>query len=127
MREKPALQQGSDRKPASPRAVVAIEDPDPRVSGRGIARLREAGIEVTIGVCRDEAAALNLGFFLRVTEGRPMVTLKLATSLDGRIATASGDSKWITGEQARAEAHCCAPATTPSWSVRQRRSPTIRR
>ncbi len=87
------------------RVVVAMQDPDPRVSGRGIARLREAGVEVTVGPCREEATQLNLGFFLRVTEGRPMVTLKLATSLDGRIATASGDSKWITGEQARAEAH----------------------
>ncbi len=88
------------------RAVVAIEDPDQRVAGRGIARLREAGIDVTTGTCRAEAAALNRGFFLRVAEGRPLITLKLATSLDGRIATASGDSKWITGEQARATAHC---------------------
>ena len=88
------------------RAVVAIEDPDQRVAGRGIARLRDAGIELTTGICRAEAAALNRGFFLRVAEGRPLITLKLATSLDGRIATASGDSKWITGEQARATAHC---------------------
>jgi diaminohydroxyphosphoribosylaminopyrimidine deaminase/5-amino-6-(5-phosphoribosylamino)uracil reductase len=87
------------------RAVVAVEDPDPRVCGRGIARLRVAGIEVTTGVCRDEATEINLGFFLRVTQRRPMVTLKLATSLDGRIATAAGHSKWITGERARAEAH----------------------
>jgi diaminohydroxyphosphoribosylaminopyrimidine deaminase/5-amino-6-(5-phosphoribosylamino)uracil reductase len=87
------------------RAVIAVEDPDPRVSGRGVARLRAAGIEVTTGVCRDEAAEINLGFFLRVTQRRPMITLKLATSLDGRIAAAGGDSKWITGEQARAEAH----------------------
>jgi diaminohydroxyphosphoribosylaminopyrimidine deaminase / 5-amino-6-(5-phosphoribosylamino)uracil reductase len=87
------------------RAVVAMEDPDPRVSGRGIARLREAGIEVAVGICREEATEINLGFLLRVTQQRPMITLKLATSLDGRIATASGDSKWITGEQARAEAH----------------------
>jgi diaminohydroxyphosphoribosylaminopyrimidine deaminase/5-amino-6-(5-phosphoribosylamino)uracil reductase len=82
-----------------------MEDPDPRVSGRGIARLREAGIEVAIPVCRNEAAEINFGFFLRVSQQRPMITLKLATSLDGRIATAFGDSKWITGEQARAEAH----------------------
>ncbi len=88
------------------RAVVAIEDPDQRVAGRGVARLRDAGIELKTGVCRAEAAALNRGFFLRVAEGRPLITLKLATSLDGRIATASGDSKWITGDQARAKAHC---------------------
>jgi diaminohydroxyphosphoribosylaminopyrimidine deaminase / 5-amino-6-(5-phosphoribosylamino)uracil reductase len=87
------------------RAVVAVEDPDPRVSGRGAARLRSAGIEVTIGVCREDAAEINLGFFLRAIEGRPMITLKLATSLDGRIATAGGDSKWMTGAQARARAH----------------------
>src|SRR5512134_1145041 len=87
------------------RVVIAMEDPDPRVSGRGIARLRETGIDVAIPVCGDEAAAINLGFVLRVTQQRPMITLKLATSLDGRIATASGDSEWLTGEQARSEAH----------------------
>lgn len=87
------------------RVVVGAHDPNPRVDGRGIARLRAAGIAVTDGVCAREAAALNEGFFLRITRGRPLITLKLATSLDGRIATASGDSKWITGERARAEAH----------------------
>lgn len=87
------------------RVVVAVEDPDPRVNGRGIARLQAAGIEVSLGACREEAKALNEGFFLRITHGRPLVTLKLATSLDGRIATATGDSKWITGERARAAAH----------------------
>jgi diaminohydroxyphosphoribosylaminopyrimidine deaminase/5-amino-6-(5-phosphoribosylamino)uracil reductase len=87
------------------RVVIAAEDPDPRVRGGGVARLRRAGLAVTIGVCSEDAAELNLGFFLRVTEGRPMVTLKLASSLDGRIATQSGDSRWITGEQARAEGH----------------------
>ena len=87
------------------RAVVSLEDPDPRVSGRGIAQLRAAGREVVTGCCRDKALALNRGFVLRVTEGRPLFTLKLATSLDGRIATGTGDSKWITGEQARARAH----------------------
>jgi diaminohydroxyphosphoribosylaminopyrimidine deaminase/5-amino-6-(5-phosphoribosylamino)uracil reductase len=87
------------------RVVVAAEDPDPRVSGRGLARLREAGLEVTTGVCREEATEINLGFFLRVTQRRPMITLKLASSLDGRIAAAEGDSKWITGDRARAWAH----------------------
>src|SRR5262249_33263856 len=87
------------------RAAVAVEDPDPRVSGRGLARLREAGVRVDLGVCAAEANELNAGFFLRVREGRPLVSLKLATSLDGRIATQSGESKWITGEAARRRAH----------------------
>ncbi len=87
------------------RVVLPIEDPDPRVSGRGIARLKSAGIAVTAGICAEAAAALNEGFFRRVGEGRPLVTLKLATSLDGRIATASGESRWITGEAARNRAH----------------------
>jgi diaminohydroxyphosphoribosylaminopyrimidine deaminase/5-amino-6-(5-phosphoribosylamino)uracil reductase len=85
--------------------VIATADPDPRVSGRGTAILRSAGIDVTGGIGRAEADEINAGFFCRVRTGRPLVTLKLATSLDGRIATASGDSKWITGEQARARAH----------------------
>jgi diaminohydroxyphosphoribosylaminopyrimidine deaminase / 5-amino-6-(5-phosphoribosylamino)uracil reductase len=87
------------------RVVVTVEDPDPRVSGRGIARLREAGIEVATGVLADEARALNEGFFRRIAEGRPLVTLKLASTLDGRIATSSGESQWITGELARERAH----------------------
>jgi diaminohydroxyphosphoribosylaminopyrimidine deaminase/5-amino-6-(5-phosphoribosylamino)uracil reductase len=87
------------------RVVVACRDPDPRVDGRGIAKLRDAGIEVVEGVARAEAEALNAGFFLRVRENRPYVTLKLAGSLDMRIATASGESKWITGEASRARAH----------------------
>jgi diaminohydroxyphosphoribosylaminopyrimidine deaminase / 5-amino-6-(5-phosphoribosylamino)uracil reductase len=87
------------------RVVVPVEDPDPRVSGRGIARLRKAGIEVTTGLLADEASALNEGFFRRICEGRPLVTLKLASTLDGRIATQSGESRWITGETARRRAH----------------------
>ena len=87
------------------RVVAAIEDPDPRVSGRGIARLKEAGITVETGPCADEAVELNAGFLCRVKHGRPLVTLKLATSLDGRIATASGESRWITGAAARERAH----------------------
>lgn len=87
------------------RVVGAVEDPDPRVSGRGFARLRAAGLAVTTGLLADVAADLNAGFFLRVREGRPLFTLKLATSLDGRIATGSGDSRWITGEAARAQGH----------------------
>ncbi len=87
------------------RCVVATGDPDPRVSGGGLAMLRQAGIEVLEGVGKAEADEINAGFFCRVHSGRPMVTLKLATSLDGRIATAAGDSKWITGEAARARGH----------------------
>lgn len=85
--------------------VVACEDPDPRVAGRGLARLRDGGVRVTSGVGQSAAADLNRGFFLRTAEGRPLFTLKMATSLDGRIATASGESRWITGEHARAIAH----------------------
>ncbi len=87
------------------RVVVAVEDRDPQVRGRGLARLRDAGAEVVCGVCEDEAAALNAGFFLRVGEGRPLIALKTATTLDGRIATRGGESRWITGEAARARAH----------------------
>jgi len=87
------------------RAVVAVEDPDPRVSGRGIARLRAAGIRVDVGACAAEAGELNAGFLTRIDKGRPLVALKLATSLDGRIATRTGDSRWITGEAPRRRAH----------------------
>jgi diaminohydroxyphosphoribosylaminopyrimidine deaminase/5-amino-6-(5-phosphoribosylamino)uracil reductase len=87
------------------RVVVPLEDPDPRVGGRGLATLSEAGVEVTLGVAHAPAAALNQGFFLHVREGRPLFTLKLATTLDGRIATHGGESHWITGERARQRAH----------------------
>ncbi|MDE3079124.1 MAG: bifunctional diaminohydroxyphosphoribosylaminopyrimidine deaminase/5-amino-6-(5-phosphoribosylamino)uracil reductase RibD [Paracoccaceae bacterium] len=87
------------------RVVTALTDPDPRVAGRGHALLRAAGIEVTEGLLSTEAWRANLGFLTRVREGRPMVTLKLASSLDGRIATASGESRWITGPEARRVVH----------------------
>lgn len=87
------------------RAVVAIEDPDPRVAGRGLKKLAGAGVTVALGACGEEAAEINAGFLLRVKEGRPLFTLKTATTLDGRIATRTGDSRWITGEPARARAH----------------------
>jgi diaminohydroxyphosphoribosylaminopyrimidine deaminase/5-amino-6-(5-phosphoribosylamino)uracil reductase len=87
------------------RVVAPLEDTDPRVSGQGFARLRAAGIAVTTGVLAAEAMQDHAGFLLRNATGRPRVTLKLATSLDGRIATASGDSQWITGPEARRAVH----------------------
>lgn len=87
------------------RCVIAAGDPDPRVAGGGIAILERAGIAITRDVLRDEAAELNAGFFSRIAQGRPLVTLKLATSLDGKIATMTGESKWITGADARALGH----------------------
>ncbi len=83
------------------KVVSAMADPNPVVNGQGHARLKAAGIEVEIGDGAREAAEINAGFFLRVGEGRPLFHLKMAVSLDGRIATASGESKWITGEAAR--------------------------
>lgn len=87
------------------RAVIALKDPDSRVDGGGIARLKAAGIDTVVGVCEAEAAEVNAGFIRNVRDGRPQVTLKLATSLDGRIATKSGHSQWITGDDARRLAH----------------------
>jgi len=87
------------------RVVSAIEDPDPRVKGQGHARLRAAGIAVEIGEGAAEAADINAGFLRRISDGRPLFHLKLATSLDGAIATAKGESKWITGSAARAAGH----------------------
>ena len=87
------------------RVVVATGDPDPRVAGRGLAVLEAAGIAVTVGVRAAEAKADHAGFLRRVTEGLPWITLKLAASLDGRIATATGESQWITGPAARLRVH----------------------
>ena len=87
------------------RVVVALEDPDPRVAGEGMRRLRAAGLDVEVGLCAEEAAEVNAGFLNRLRLGRPLVTLKFATSLDGRIATAGGESQWITGPPARERAH----------------------
>ena len=87
------------------RVVVAGDDPDPRVNGSGLARLRAAGVDVTAGLLAAEADEQQAGFLSRIRIGRPMVTLKLATTLDGRIATAGGESRWITGPQARRAGH----------------------
>ena len=87
------------------RVVCALEDPDPHVSGNGFSKLRDAGIKVDIGLLNDEAVEINQGFLLHRTIGRPMVTLKMAATLDGRIATKSGESRWITGEASRHAVH----------------------
>ncbi|RUL71486.1 bifunctional diaminohydroxyphosphoribosylaminopyrimidine deaminase/5-amino-6-(5-phosphoribosylamino)uracil reductase RibD [Dyella choica] len=85
------------------RVVIAAEDPFPQVAGQGIAKLRAAGIEVESGLMREAARELNIGFFSRIERHRPWVRVKLAMSLDGRTALANGESKWITGEAARAD------------------------
>lgn len=87
------------------RVVVACPDPNPQVAGRGIARLREAGIRTEVGLMEREARELNAPFAKFITTGKPFVTLKAACSLDGKIATRSGDSKWISNETARREVH----------------------
>jgi diaminohydroxyphosphoribosylaminopyrimidine deaminase/5-amino-6-(5-phosphoribosylamino)uracil reductase len=87
------------------RVVIATLDPDKRVDSQGVATLRDAGIVVEHGLLEDEAREDLAGFFLRVTEDRPLVTLKLATTLDGKIATAAGESQWLTGAEARRMAH----------------------
>lgn len=87
------------------RVATALTDPDPRVSGRGHAILRDGGVTVTEGVCEARARQLQAGFLKRITQGLPFVTLKLAATLDGRIATATGESRWITGPQARRRVH----------------------
>lgn len=92
------------------RVVTALEDPDSRVAGSGLARLAAAGIAVESGVCADIAACDLGGYLMRQRAGRPRFSLKLATSLDGRIATAGGDSRWITGTLARARGHALRAA-----------------
>lgn len=87
------------------RVVIATDDPDPRVSGQGVERLKSAGIDVTIGVLEYQAKIAHQGFLSRIVKSRPMVTLKLAASFDGRIATQTGESQWITGPDARRMVH----------------------
>ncbi|MEM8643899.1 MAG: bifunctional diaminohydroxyphosphoribosylaminopyrimidine deaminase/5-amino-6-(5-phosphoribosylamino)uracil reductase RibD [Pseudomonadota bacterium] len=87
------------------RVVIGIRDPDPRTAGRGIEKLASAGVEVTEGVLAAEAASVTLGHLLRVTEGRPAVTLKLAMGSDGRIPQGDGKPVWTTGPQARSHGH----------------------
>jgi diaminohydroxyphosphoribosylaminopyrimidine deaminase/5-amino-6-(5-phosphoribosylamino)uracil reductase len=90
-------------KPA--RVVIGLKDPDERTSGRGIGKLREAGIEARVGIGRKQAADSLSGWLTRLKLGRPRITLKLALSIDGKIALPSGESKWITGEDARKHVH----------------------
>ncbi len=92
-----------DARPA--RVVIALKDPDTRTSGKGVRRLRRAGIDVSLGVCRDAAKRSLSGWLTRLDLGRPRITLKLALSIDGKIALPSGESKWITGEEARRHVH----------------------
>ncbi|MGZ8225937.1 MAG: bifunctional diaminohydroxyphosphoribosylaminopyrimidine deaminase/5-amino-6-(5-phosphoribosylamino)uracil reductase RibD [Methylococcaceae bacterium] len=87
------------------RVVMAMQDPNPLVSGRGLEKLKAAGIEVVCGVLQEDAQALNRGFIKRMTKNRPFVRTKLAMSLDGRTAMASGESKWITSAEARTDVH----------------------
>ncbi|GAA4710337.1 bifunctional diaminohydroxyphosphoribosylaminopyrimidine deaminase/5-amino-6-(5-phosphoribosylamino)uracil reductase RibD [Sphingomonas lutea] len=87
------------------RVVVAMRDPDPRTDGKGLARLRDAGVEVRVGIARSAARASLSGWLTRLALGRPRITLKLALSIDGKIALPSGESKWITGEDARHHVH----------------------
>ena len=87
------------------RVVIAMQDPNPSVQGKGIAALRKAGLSVTVDVARSEAEKLNKAYGHWMKTGRPYVTLKAGMTLDGQLATASGDSRWITGELSRKEVH----------------------
>ena len=87
------------------RVVAPVEDPNPKVSGRGFEHLRSAGVDVSCGLMAREATQLNEKYFHFMRTGRPFVHLKLALSLDGKIATRTGDSRWISGEESRARAH----------------------
>ena len=93
------------------RVVAAMEDPNPRVSGTGFERLREAGIDVRVGLLQQDATELNIGFIKRMATGLPWVRCKVAASIDGRTGLANGESKWITGDEARrdVEAQALAP------------------
>ena len=87
------------------RVVVAVQDPNPQVSGNGVTRLRQAGIQVDMGVLEDKAKLLNLGFFKRMAQGVPWMRLKVAASLDGQTALSNGESQWITSSAARQDGH----------------------
>ncbi len=120
------------------RVFVAVRDPNPLVAGQGVSRLRSSGVDVVEGACSDEAESLNEAFFHSIERGTPLVQLKMAMTLDGRIATAKGESKWITGSRARRRVHNLRFASDailvgvntileddPSLDVRGRRRKTI--
>ena len=92
-----------ERKPA--KVIAAMEDPNPKVAGRGIEALRDAGVEVSVGLLEDRARRLNEAFIKFITTGMPFVIAKCGMSLDGKIATRTGDSRWVTGEESRARVH----------------------
>ncbi|WP_294614236.1 bifunctional diaminohydroxyphosphoribosylaminopyrimidine deaminase/5-amino-6-(5-phosphoribosylamino)uracil reductase RibD [uncultured Gilliamella sp.] len=113
------------------RVVIAMQDPNPNVAGQGIKRLNDAGIEVSVGVLAAQAELLNKGFLKRMRTGLPYVQLKLATSLDGKIAMASGESKWITSTIARQDvqqfrAQACCILSTRSTVQADNASLTVR-
>lgn len=111
--------------------IIGSRDPNPQVSGRGVKKLRDAGIAVTEDVLREQCDELNLGFFKRMTMGLPRVTVKLGMSLDAKVATASGESQWITGEAARADvqqlrARACAVMTSSATVITDNPSLNVR-
>jgi diaminohydroxyphosphoribosylaminopyrimidine deaminase/5-amino-6-(5-phosphoribosylamino)uracil reductase len=113
------------------RVVAALQDPNPKVAGNGFARLREAGIEVDIGLMAAQAEELHRGFLHRMRHGRPWMRIKAAASLDGRIALANGQSRWITSEEARRDVHAlrarsCAMLTGIGTVVRDDPELTVR-
>jgi diaminohydroxyphosphoribosylaminopyrimidine deaminase/5-amino-6-(5-phosphoribosylamino)uracil reductase len=113
------------------RVVAPLEDPNPEVSGRGFARLREAGIRVDVGLMADEAREALRGFLSRMQRGRPWMRVKAASSLDGRIAMSDGESRWITGEEARRDVHrlrarSCAMLTGIGTVLRDNPELTVR-
>ena len=87
------------------KVIVAIADPDQRVNGKGMVKLKESGIKVKYGICKTQAKQLNIGYFYAKILGRPYITVKLATTVDGKIATQNGESKWITNELSRKFGH----------------------
>ena len=107
------------------RVVLAQPDPNPIAAG-GADRLSAAGVDVVRGVLEDEARAINEAWTFAVEQGRPMVTWKVASTLDGHVAATDGSSRWITGEEARAQVHSCAPRSMRSSSAPGRPWPTTR-